>query len=33
MTEEEAKTYHDYIQDGGKIELNLPGNNPNQTAI
>ena len=33
MTEEEAKIYHDYIQDGGKIELNLPGNNPNQTAI
>ena len=33
MTEEEAKIYHDYIQDGGKIELNLPGNTPNQTAI
>ena len=33
MTPEEAKTYHDYIQNGGKIELDLPGNDAEQTAI
>ena len=33
MTEEEANTYRDYIENGGKIELDLPGNDPEQTAI
>ena len=33
MTAEEAKAYHDYIQNGGKIELDLPGNDPEQTAV
>ena len=33
MTDEEAKAYHDYIENGGKIELDLPGTDPEQTAI
>jgi hypothetical protein len=33
MTAEESKAYHDYIENGGKIELDLPGNDPEQTAI
>ena len=33
MTAEEAKAYNDYIENGGKIELDLPGNDPEQTAI
>jgi hypothetical protein len=33
MTAEEAKTYHDYIQNGGVIELDLPDVDPASTAI
>ena len=33
MTEEEASKYHDYIENGGVIELDLPDVDPEQTAI
>ena len=33
MTAEEAKAYHDYIQNGGVIELDLPDVDPASTAI
>ena len=33
MTAEEAKAYHDYIQNGGVIELDLPDVDPASTAV
>ena len=33
MTHDEAKTYRDYIENGGEIELDLPEPDPEQTAI
>ena len=33
MTPDEAKTYRDYIENGGEIELDLPEPDPEQTAI
>ena len=33
MPPDEAKTYRDYIENGGEIELDLPEPDPEQTAI